>query len=178
MNNGIRPRNAVTALAFFVLNELLIARLDQPLMERANGEPKPDLRFGYDLATVQKLMDSYGAEGRSLYTRNPIADTSFLIFGAIAVSLFALVAFPDRFWQILFILPPLVFGTTDLIENALFLSIVLRYPSLPPALVSVTSVITQVKRAAYYTSMLVLIFSLLSIAMMQVKRQPNSTSLG
>lgn len=164
-------RNAIIALTFFVLNGFLLARLDQPLIERAGGEPKLDLRFGYDIATVQRIMDSYGAEGRSLYSWNLIADTPFPIFGAIAVSLFALVVFNDSFWQKLFILPPLLFGVTDLIENALLLSIVLDYPSLPPALVAVTSVITQVKRAAYYASMVILILSLLSLVVKRAKHQ-------
>lgn len=167
-------RNAIIALTLFVLNGLLIERLDQPLMERANGESKLDLGFGYDFATVQRLMESYGAEGKSLYIWNLVADTPFPIFGEIAVSLFALVAFRDPFWQELFILPPLIFGATDLIENALLLSIVLGYPSLPPALVVVTSIITQVKRAAYYMSALALILSMLLVTVKQVKHQPSS----
>jgi len=166
----------MVALTLFVLNGFLIARLDQPLMERAGGEPKLDLRFGYDLATVQRLMDAYGAEGRSFYIWNLIADTPFPIFGAIAVSLSALVAFRDLFWQKVLILPPLTFGATDLIENVLLLSIMLGFPSLPPALVAVTSVITQVKRAAYYTSVVVLILSLLSIALKRVQRRSSLDS--
>lgn len=169
-------RNAVIALVLFGLNGLLLGRLDQPLMELASGEPKLDLRFGYDLTTVQKLLDAYGAEGRSLYVWNLVADTPFPIFGAIAVILFALIAFSGPFWQKLLILPPLVFGVTDLTENALLFSIVQGYPSLSPTLVAVTSVITQVKRAAFYTSAPELILSVLMVAVMQVRRQQSSSS--
>lgn len=169
-------RNAVIALALFGFNGLLLGRLDQPLMERASGEPKLDLRFGYDLTTVQKLLGAYGVEGRSIYIWNLVADTPFPIFGAIAVILFALIAFSDPFWQRLLILPPLVFGVTDLIENALLLSIVLGYPSLSPTLIAVTSVITQVKRTAYYTSALELIVSVLIVAVKQVRRQQSSST--
>jgi len=167
-------RNAVIALVLLGLNGFLLGRLDQPLMELAGGEPKLDLRFGYDLTTVQGLLDAYGVEGRSIYVWNLAVDTPFPILGAITAILFALVAFSDPFWQKLLILPPLAFGVTDLIENALLFSIVQGYPSLPPTLIAVTSVVTQVKRAAYYTSALELILSILIIAVMQMRRQQHS----
>jgi hypothetical protein len=171
-------RNVVIALALFGFNGLLLGRLDQPLMKLAGGEPKLDLRFGYDLGTVQRLMDAYGVEGRSLYAWNLAADTPFPILGAIAVSLFALVAFSNPRWQKFLILPLLIFGVADLIENALLFSIVQGYPSLQPALVAVTSVITQVKRTAYYASALVLILSVFMVAVMQLRHQQSSSSSG
>ena len=169
-------RNALIALALFATNGLVLGRLDQPLMKLASGEPKLDLRFGYDLATVEKLLNAYGVEGRSIYLLNLAVDTLFPILGAATVVLFAIVAVSDPFWQNLLVVPPLVFGVTDLIENALLLSIVLDYPSLSPTLVAVTSAITQVKRTAYYTSALELILSVLVVALMQVRHQQKSAS--
>jgi hypothetical protein len=169
-------KNGVIAVVLFGLNGLLLAGLDQRLTGLASGEPKLDLRFGYDLATVQRLMGAYGAEGRSTYVWNLVADTPFPILGAIAVSLFALLAFRGRSWLKLLILPPLLFGVTDLVENALLVTIVGGYPALWPGLIAVASRVTQVKRAAYYTSMLELIVSVLLVALLEVKHRRSSAS--
>jgi hypothetical protein len=153
------PRNAIIALALFGPNAYVLAQFDRPLAALAGGEPKLDLRFGYDLATVERLFEAYGPQGRALYVRDVLVDTPFPILGALAVSLFALLAFRQTRWRGLLLAPPLIFAVTDLIENVLLFALVQAYPALPPGLVAATSLITQVKRTAFYVSAVELLVS-------------------
>lgn len=164
-------RNAIIALALFGLNALLLDRLDQPLLERASGEPKLDLQFGYDPATVQRLLRAYGEDGRLIYGWNLLVDTPFPILGSLAVSLFALIAVRNALWQKLALVPPLVFAVTDLAENVLLFSMTQGYPTISVPLVTVTSSITQVKRTAFYTSAVELVLSVTVIAVVLYARK-------
>ncbi len=166
-------KNALLALAGFGLNALVLAFLDKPLMDLADGRPKPDLRFGYDLAYIQTLFEAYGEQGRMIYVWNLAADMFLPLFGAAAGVLWALLVVRNTAWQKALAIPPLVFGVTDLIENALLFVIVGVYPSLPPALIAFTSVITQVKRSAYYVSALEVIACALALFfLLLAKRRP------
>ena len=81
------PKSAFITLALFILNAIILARFDQPLQDLANGEPKLDLRFGYDLATVERLFDAYGDQGRELYFWDLLVDTPFPVLGGLATIL-------------------------------------------------------------------------------------------
>ena len=168
-------RNALIALVLFGINTLALQFLDQPLMGLAGGEPKLDLRFGYSPETVQTLFTAYGDEGRAIYLWNLAVDTPFPVIGAVAMILFTLIAFRSHFWQKILILPPVVFAITDLIENALLASLAVSFPSLPTNLIVVASLITQVKRAAYYASALILIVSILLVAAAEVRKRIRPT---
>jgi hypothetical protein len=67
LRNLATPKNAFLVLALFILNAIVLGRVDQPLADLTNGEPKLDLRFGYDLATVERLFSAYGEQGRGVY---------------------------------------------------------------------------------------------------------------
>lgn len=167
-------RIAIVTLVLFGLNGLLLAQLDQPLIKLADGESKLDLKFGYDLTTVQRLLDAYGEEGRSIYVWNLIADTPFPVFGAIAVSMFVLIAFKNQFWRAILVSVPLIFGLTDLVENTILLSIIKGYPAIPSLLVDISSMVTQIKRTAYFASMLELILCviLIIVARLRFRKRP------
>ncbi len=154
-------RNAVIFLALFVINAVLLGRLDEPLEDLANGAPKPDLRFGYSPAELDQLFASYGAEGRRLYGLNLLADTPFPIFGGIAGALFVLVAFRDQPWRKVLAAIPITFLITDLIENALLFGLAQAYPPLFEPIAAVASLITQIKRTAFYLTVLLMIISAL-----------------
>lgn len=157
----ITLRNAVIFLVLFLINALLLGRLDKPLEALANGAPKPDLRFGYSPAELDQLFAAYGAEGRRLYGWNLLVDTPFPIFGGLAGALFVLVAFREHSWRKALAAVPLAFLVTDLIENVLLFGLAQAYPPLSEPAAVIASLITQVKRTAFYLTILLLVASAL-----------------
>jgi hypothetical protein len=164
-------RNALIVLGLFILNAILLGALDQPLLDLASGEPKLDLRFGYDLDTVEMLFGSYGEMGRSIYIWNLLVDTPFPLLGGMATILFIHLSIEHERSRRVLILAPIVFMVTDIAENILILSMLGAYPSLSLSLVTVTSLITQVKRAAFYISAGILLFSLIIAAISLIRRK-------
>lgn len=153
-------RTAWIVFALFLVNVVALNALDRPLLTLANGEPKLDLRFGYSAETVQMLFDAYGPEGRTIYTWNLLVDTPFPVLAGLSVILFVLLVIRNPTWQKVLLLAPVVFIITDLIENALLLVMIARFPPVNETFVSVTSLVTQVKRAAFYTSAVELLVAL------------------
>jgi hypothetical protein len=164
------PKSAFIVLALFILNAIILARFDQPLLDLANGEPKLDLRFGYDLATVERLFDAYGEQGRELYVRDLLVDTPFPILGGLATILFVLVAFRNPLWQKVLVIAPIMFIVTDLFENVLLMFLLQSHPSLSPGLVAFSSFVTQVKRSAFYIIFAELVISGIIVIFVEAKR--------
>ncbi len=164
------PKNAFIVLALFILNAIILARFDQPLSNLANGEPKLDLRFGYDLATVERLFDAYGEQGRELYVWDLLVDTPFPVLGGLATILFVLVAFHNPLWQKVLVIAPITFIVTDLLENVLFLFLLQSHPSLSSELVAFSSFVTQVKRSAFYIIFAELVISGIIVIFVEAKR--------
>ena len=164
------PKSAFIVLALFILNAIILARFDQPLLDLANGEPKLDLRFGYDLATVERLFDAYGEQGRELYVRDLLVDTPFPILGGLATILFVLVAFRNPLWQKVLVIAPIMFIVTDLFENVLLMFLLQSHPSLSPQLLAFSSFVTQVKRSAFYIIFAELVISGIIVIFVEVKR--------
>ncbi|NIV38480.1 MAG: hypothetical protein GWN58_56410, partial [Anaerolineae bacterium] len=133
--------------------------------------------FGYDLATVQMLFRSYGEAGRSLYLCNLLVDTPFPIFGATATILFVFLAFDRQSARTSLVIPPIVFAITDLIENILIVFMLQRYPYLSPSFVSSVSLVTQVKRAAFYLTAGILPISLI-VAIIKAVMQGDTIASG
>ena len=164
------PKSAFIVLALFILNAIVLGRVDQPLSDLANGEPKLDLRFGYDLATVERLFDTYGEQGREWYVWDLLVDTPFPVLGGLATILFVLVAFQSPLWQKILVIAPVTFIVTDLLENVLFLFLLQSHPSLSPELVAFSSFVTQVKRTAFYIIFAELVVSGLFVIFVETKR--------
>ena len=154
-------RNAVIFLALFIINAVVLGQLDKPLEALANGAPKPDLRFGYSPAELDQIFAAYGEAGRQFYALNLLVDTPFPIFGGIAGALFVLVAFRDWPWRKVLAAIPLAFLVTDLIENVLLLGLSQVYPPLSEPIAVAASLITQIKRAAFYMTVLLMVISAL-----------------
>jgi hypothetical protein len=157
------PRNTFIALALLLVSMTLLSLADSPLAALAGGEPKLDLRFGYSLDTIHTLFAAYGEHGRRLYAWNLVIDTPFLILVAVTTVLFVVLAFERHPWDLLLSIAPLAFMLTDLIENTFFFRMLATYPNINPGLAAVSSVLTQVKRAAWYISAATLIASLLIV---------------
>jgi hypothetical protein len=164
------PKSAFITLALFILNAIILGRVDQPLSNLANGEPKLDLRFGYDLATVERLFDAYGEQGRELYIWDLLVDTPFPVLGGLATILFVLVAFHTPLWQKVLVIAPITFIVTDLLENVLFMFLLQSYPSLSSELVAVSSFVTQVKRSAFYIIFAELVMGGIIVIFVEAKR--------
>lgn len=168
------PKSAFITLALFILNAIILGRVDQPLQDLANGEPKLDLRFGYDLATVERLFNAYGEQGRELYAWDLLVDTPFPVLGGLATILFVLVAFHNPLWQKILVIAPITFIVTDLLENILFMFLLQSHPSLSLELVAFSSFITQVKRTAFYIIFAELVISGIIVIFVETKRMISS----
>ena len=168
------PKSAFITLALFILNAIILGRVDQPLQDLANGEPKLDLRFGYDLATVERLFDAYGEQGRELYVWDLLVDTPFPVLGGLATILFVLVAFHNPHWQKALVIAPITFIVTDLLENILFMFLLQSHPLLSPGLVVFSSFVTQIKRSAFYIIFAELVISGIIVIFVETKRMISS----
>ena len=156
-------RNTFIALVLLVVNIVLLDLSDRPLTALAGGEPKLDLRFGYDLDTILLLFAAYGEGGRQLYFWNLIIDTPFPILVALTTVLFVGLAFERQPWVLLLSVAPLVFMVTDLIENAFFIRMLATFPDINPGLAALSDALTRVKRVAWYASAVILHVSFLIV---------------
>jgi hypothetical protein len=145
-------RNAFIALALLIVNIVVLGMSDRPLEALASGQPKLDLRFGYDLETVMSLFSAYGESGRQLYFWNLVIDMPFPILVAVATVLFVALALDWPIVALLLCVAPAVFMITDLTENILFVSMLRAYPDIDPRLVVFASGLTRVKRVGWYAS--------------------------
>jgi hypothetical protein len=170
LRNFATPKSAFFVLALFIINAIILGRVDQPLADLANGEPKLDLRFGYDLPTVERLFNAYGEQGRDMYVWDLLVDTPFPILGGLAALLFVLTAFHDPRWQKILAIAPITFILTDLLENVLLFLLIQSHPSLSAGLVAFSSFVTQVKRSAFYILFVELVVSGLIVIYTEVKR--------
>lgn len=170
LRNLAAPKNAFFVLALFILNAIILGRVDQPLSDLANGEPKLDLQFGYDLVTVERLFNAYGEQGREMYVWDLLVDTPFPVLGGLATILFVLAAFPNPRWQKILVIAPITFIVTDLIENILILVLIQSHPSISSRLVAFSSFITQVKRSAFYIIFVELVISGIIVIFVETKR--------
>jgi hypothetical protein len=170
LRNFATPKSAFLVLALFILNAIILGRVDQPLSDLANGEPKLDLQFGYDLPTVERLFNAYGEQGRKIYVWDLLVDTPFPVLGGLATILFVLAAFPNPRWQKILIIAPITFILTDLLENVLILFLIQSHPSISPGLVAFSSFVTQVKRSAFYIIFVELVLSGILVIYAEVKR--------
>jgi hypothetical protein len=135
-----------------------------------------DMRFGYGTLQAYTLLEKIGGLGRALYTRLICLDFLFaavyMIFQSLLITLLIAMAKLDPFWEKLNLLPFLSCAL-DFAENVLHLLVIASYPEKLAVLISVASVITAVKLAAYY-SFMALIFFLGALAIRQttlIKKQ-------
>lgn len=121
---------------------LLLAFVVFPLIPKIGGS-LIDLLPRYSYTEVMELMESYGEDGRRLYTwLSPSLDT---IFPLIYVTFWAGLIFrlQQKLWFLAFL--PITLGIVDLCENAQIITMLIKYPDVPHSLVSSASLFTSIK---------------------------------
>ena len=104
-----------------------------------------DVKAGYTLPEVVAAMESYGDQGRRLYSwSSAILDT---VLPAVYVSLLAGLIYrfraTERLWKLAYL--PLAAGVLDLCENVLIISMLTRHPDVSAPQVAIASFFTVSK---------------------------------
>lgn len=128
---------ALTLVALNVTQAQVFAHHDAPLL---------DLRLGYGHDEVTALFAAYGPSGRRAYAWALLADSVYPLALCAGVILAAARAFGDRRWLWL---APVAFAVLDLVENALFASMLATFPDPSALLVTVAAPVTVVKLASF-----------------------------
>lgn len=174
-------RNVLIALAIFVATSIVIFNfgLVPTLIERADGAPLLDNRFGYTAAQVEELFEAYGEAGRSQYrTYLLLLDFAYAVVFAIANAL--LIAGLTRYlfprvqalgWVALL---PLVAMLLDFIENVGLLSLLGSYPDLSSGGVTFANAMTSVKlvlvNGLFFVTLLGIVGSLVKFLIRRFRR--------
>jgi hypothetical protein len=148
MHQRTKLKYALVLLAFWFISTILLQTSDGRLVNLAGGETKLDLRFGYDLQTVQNLFESYGTYGRQLYVINLVIDSFMPLFLALTTVLFIALTFRNSAIVKSLTFVPLAFFFADILENLLLYRLLTTFPVLDPGLVQMASNITRPKLIA------------------------------
>lgn len=148
MHQRTKLKYALVLLAFWFISTILLQTSDGRLVNLAGGETKLDLRFGYDLQTVQNLFESYGTYGRELYAINLVIDSFMPLFLALTTVLFIALTFRNSAIVKSLTFVPLAFFFADILENLLLYRLLTTFPVLDPGLVQMASNITRPKLIA------------------------------
>ncbi len=148
MHQRTKLKYALVLLAFWFISTILLQTSDGRLVNLAGGETKLDLRFGYDLKTVQNLFESYGTYGRQLYVINLVIDSFMPLFLALTTVLFIALTFRNSAIVKSLTFVPLAFFFADILENLLLYRLLTTFPVLDPGLVQMASNITRPKLIA------------------------------
>lgn len=157
-------RKAITFLALWLVNAVLLQVLDNRLAILANGETKLDLRFGYDFQTVLTIFTGYGEQGRDLYLSNLAIDTLMPLFLALATITFTTLAFRKSRLVTLLVIVPAAFFIGDVIENVLLVTLVASFPDIDPNMIRLASAVTRPKLIAAMMTYALLILSAVILA--------------
>jgi uncharacterized secreted protein with C-terminal beta-propeller domain len=107
----------------------------------------------YDVHTVEHILAVMDADGYKVSYRYYIGDYLFVVFfGLIQCMISRIIYNPlrteikiERMLSILSILVPILRGVTDLIENTMLVTTLLRYPNINPNIIYVASMATKLK---------------------------------
>jgi hypothetical protein len=141
----------------------------------APGLDPLDERFGYAWTDVEIYFAVLGESGRRLYRVFLIADFGNAILMASAVSLLLVFLTAQMgltgtwFGTVAFI--PIAAGTLDLLENALLLAMLHRFPDIAESLAGAGSITTTLKLAAGMTGMAAVAVGLISWAIRAVRQR-------
>lgn len=139
---------AVACVGFLAL--FWLTPLGVPALTKlGGGQISPDLRFGYDPASVYSLLETYGRRGIAHWRRLLLLD---MVFPALYAALLALLgakwtellhAGPG--WEAAAILFPIGAGASDYVENILLLRVLKALPRRIDGAVKSASVFTRAK---------------------------------
>ena len=139
------PKNAIIVFVALRIIVAILQKFDQPLDALMPGEGKLDFHERYDISTVERIYDAYGEQGRSIYAWDLLVDTFYPVLLSLSAILFVLLVARHPVLQKALVLPPLIFATDDVTENAFFLFFIWTYSSLSSTVVSVANIFTRIK---------------------------------
>ncbi|MCB0651696.1 MAG: hypothetical protein KDC85_10510 [Saprospiraceae bacterium] len=122
-----------------------------------------DLKFSYNAAETYALIDSYGAEGRTLYWKmalvvdNPYAVVYGISFMLILIFVLSVSFTESRFLKTLAFLPILA-ALFDLLENGSIAYLLISFPVSHVALVQFASFCTSMKWISLVGAVFLLIY--------------------
>jgi hypothetical protein len=149
------------AAMIFIAHVAALRWFDARIDALSGAAGKPDLMI---LASPSVLLDTltrYGAAGRTLYTWSTLVDTSFPLSVAWLGVLLLVRAWPRQRWMLWL---PLAFCCLDLVENALLLVTLARFPAFSPALGWLVSLTTSAKLLALAPSYALMLAAVLRLA--------------
>ncbi len=156
-------RVTLLALVIFILFIVLVLPRQTPLEGEAGGETKsPDLSFYYTADELNRMAESYGAEGRQAYVR---ARFSFDIIWPLVYTLFLSTSISwlakrgflrNSPWQQANVVP-VAGALLDLLENLATSAVMIHYPRVLPVIARLAGFFTLVKWALVGGSFLLLL---------------------
>ncbi len=118
------------------------------LRRRAYGELQVDVRAGYSPATLYRLLQSYGPEGRALFKRMLLADMVFpAVYAAFLVTLANLAGASDAASAAR--VAAIAAAGWDYIENMLLLFVLHRFPACQSSAARLAGLSTSAKMLSF-----------------------------
>lgn len=158
----------LVAAMLFIAHVAALRWFDTRIDALSGAAGKPDLMM---LAAPSVLLDTltrYGDAGRALYTWSTLVDTSFPLSVAWLGALLLTRAWPRRHGTLWL---PLAFCVLDLIENALLLTTLARFPAFSPTLGWLVAITTSAKLVALALSYALMVAALLRLAYASARRR-------
>lgn len=146
----MKRKKIVTVIVFILL--LVIMRRYEMIFLSHGITHSPDMRFGYSSNDIYSMFHIFGSSGKSIFVQYFLADYVFIIFFTaiqIYILRWAMGTKLEKKKAQLFMVIPYLRGTFDVIENTLFIFLILQLPKEIPAVVAVMSFITQMKFIIY-----------------------------
>jgi arylsulfatase A-like enzyme len=149
-------------ILFFFISQLIFSTLIFPhyqnQLENITGEPLPvlDIRFSYNLETVQNLFDQYGTEGIAISKKlHYLIDMLYPLFYGGFLALFLIYLMGKHIWVGWL---PLIGVVLDVAENLSILSLLNQYPNLTENMVQISSFFTLGKWITLGISVLLVLY--------------------
>ena len=149
------------AAMFFIAHVAALRWLDTRIDALSGAAGKPDLMMLAAPSVILDTLTRYGEAGRALYTWSTLVDTSFPLSVACLGVLLLVRAWPRQHWMFW---PPLAFCCLDLLENALLLAMLARFPAFSPGLGWLVSITTSAKLVALAPSYALMLAAILRLA--------------
>ena len=156
-------RVTLLALVLFILFLVLVLPRQTPMEGEAGGDTQsPDLSFYYSADELNRMAESYGAEGRQAYVRarfsfDLIWPLVYTLFLSTSISWLAKRSFlRNSPWQQANVVP-VAGALLDLLENLATSAVMIHYPRLLPVTARLAGFFTLIKWALVGGSFLLLL---------------------
>jgi hypothetical protein len=130
------------------------------LRRRAGGELPVDVRTGYGPATLYRLLELYGPDGRAGFRRMLLIDMAFpLVYGTLLYLLAALLGAPQRPVAAVAQEAAVLAALCDYAENTLLLGVLERFPRRADRRARLAGLATTVKMLAFVLAVIALLLA-------------------